>query len=58
MSECLDETLPRLSPDSPLAEALALLEQTGADRLPVVDAGGLLAGELTRVDVLLSFKQL
>lgn len=56
--ECLDETLPRLSPDSPLAEALASFERTGADRLPVVDAGGLLAGEIARVDVLLSFKQL
>ena len=44
--------------DIPLAEALASFERTGADRLPVVDAGGLLAGEIARVDVLLSFKQL
>jgi CBS domain-containing protein len=38
--------------DSPLAEAVLSMDQTGVNRIPVVDAGGRPAGILTRDDVL------
>jgi len=35
---------PRIGPDAPVAEAVATLERTGGDRLPVVDEDGTLCG--------------
>jgi CBS domain-containing protein len=38
--------------DSPLAEAVLSMDQTGVNRIPVVDSGGRPVGILTRDDVL------
>ncbi|MDD2768209.1 MAG: ClcB-like voltage-gated chloride channel protein [Methylococcus sp.] len=57
-ADCLENALPTVSAESSLADALALFERTGAEKLPVVDEDGALVGEISQVDVLLSFKQL
>jgi CBS domain-containing protein len=40
----LDTAAPRVLPEAPVADALALLDAEGGDRLPVVAAGGELVG--------------
>jgi CBS domain-containing protein len=39
-----DPAAPRIAPDAPVAEAVELLDGTGANRLPVVDEDGVLQG--------------
>ena len=48
------EDFPRVAPDQPLTEALASFLGIQAERLPVVDRGGLLRGSLAKSDLLLA----
>jgi CIC family chloride channel protein len=52
--DILREDFPRVAPEHPLTEALAGFMGIVAERLPVVDADGLLRGSLSKSDLLLA----
>ncbi len=52
--DILREDFPRVAPDQPLTEALAGFMGIVAERLPVVEANGLLRGSLAKSDLLLA----
>ncbi len=52
--DILREDFPRVAPDQPLTEALAGFLGIVAERLPVVEADGLLRGSLSKSDLLLA----
>jgi CIC family chloride channel protein len=52
--DILREDFPRVSPDQTLNEALGSFLGIVAERLPVVDADGLLRGSLAKSDLLLA----
>jgi len=52
--DILHEDFPRVAPDRPLTEAMAGFQEVVAERLPVVDADGVLCGSLAKNDLLLA----
>lgn len=51
--ELLQRDYPRLAADAPLSDALAVFARHSGERLPVLDAGGVLLGHVTKTDLLL-----
>ncbi|RYU57949.1 voltage-gated chloride channel ClcB [Methylolobus aquaticus] len=50
----LEDDVPAMRSGAPLTDALAAFSRTGVERLPVVGANGVLLGEISKTDVLLS----
>ena len=52
VSECMDQVVPKLSPDTPILEAIGFLLRHRVTGAPVVDFKGKLLGMITETDLL------
>ncbi|KAF0094094.1 MAG: chloride channel protein CIC family [Puniceicoccaceae bacterium 5H] len=56
--DIVDESTPRLAPETTIAEAFKVFAGTSLTRLPVLDADGVLIGEVPRSDIFLTISEI